>query len=114
MNTGVAPKWLAHSARTGARLWLSMALVLAWLNPARANPYLAKPGERAVTVRKVKNRVSAVGPARRVVIEFAVGDRKPLVFRHGSPSSNRRQRLKRQPGPSYEWPKAFKFYRRYR
>ena len=51
MNTGVAPKWLAHSARTGARLWLSMALVLAWLNPARANPYLAKPGERAVTVR---------------------------------------------------------------
>src|SRR2546429_2150432 len=28
-----------------------MALVLAWLNPARANPYLAKPGERAVTVR---------------------------------------------------------------
>src|SRR5436309_71509 len=51
MNTGVAPKWLAHSARTGARLWLSMALVLIWLNPARANPYLAKPGERAVTVR---------------------------------------------------------------
>src|SRR5437773_5001889 len=51
MNTGVAPKWLAHFARTGARLWLSMALVLAWLNPARANPYLAKPGERAVTVR---------------------------------------------------------------
>src|SRR6266581_3850130 len=51
MNTGVAPKWLAHFARTGARLWLSMALVLAWLNPARANPYLAKSGERAVTVR---------------------------------------------------------------
>src|SRR5438034_8286618 len=51
MNTGVAPKWLAHSARTGGRLTLSMALVLAWLNPARANPYLAKPGERAVTVR---------------------------------------------------------------
>src|SRR3989442_14762673 len=51
MNIGVAPKWLAHFARTRARLWLSMALVLAWLNPVRANPYLAKPGERAVTVR---------------------------------------------------------------
>src|SRR5437773_10965307 len=58
MNTGVAPKWLAHFARTGARLWLSMALVLAWLNPARANPYLAQSGERAVTLRIVTVAVS--------------------------------------------------------
>jgi ABC-type nitrate/sulfonate/bicarbonate transport system substrate-binding protein len=35
------------------RGWLgfSLALVVAWLNPARANPYLAKLGERPVAVR---------------------------------------------------------------
>jgi ABC-type nitrate/sulfonate/bicarbonate transport system substrate-binding protein len=51
MNTSTPRVSSAHYTRIRRALYFSTALALAFLDSANANPYLAKPGERTMSVR---------------------------------------------------------------
>src|SRR5687768_3088483 len=51
MSTEFSPKSTALSVKSWAWLWTAAAIILAVPNTARGNPYLAKSGEKALSVR---------------------------------------------------------------
>lgn len=51
MNRESPPKSAVGFLRSRAWLGIAVAIILAFSNPVQANPYLAKPGEKVISLR---------------------------------------------------------------